>query len=311
MDLEDFNNRVSQFPETAQASLAQLIESQGKLGPNAVDSLLTVLDCSLDRLLGLLLPLAAGFSQPGISGFRVGAIAVCQSQTDTELYFGANREILGGPLQFSLHAEQAAIANAWLQGNAAVNQIFVTAAPCGYCRQFFQELTTADSLTIGIAQGEEQIQRHQLSEMLISAFSPRELGIGSGGLGNAIAPMKPQPSSTLDDSLAQMAFEACSKSYAPYTRNHSGCAIELDNGNVYWGVGCESVAYNPSLLAIQVALMFANLDLANVAAHSVKRIVFCECPTKASQRMITENIAKSLYPKARFDNLEATLLDQT
>lgn len=42
---------------------------------------------------------------------------------------------------FTVHAEQSSIADAWMNGEEGIDLIAVTAAPCGYCRQFLNELT--------------------------------------------------------------------------------------------------------------------------------------------------------------------------
>ena len=60
-----------------------------------------------------LLPWASSFAVVPVSGFAVGAVAFGASGA---LYAGANLEFAGSPLGASVHAEQAAIANAWLRG---------------------------------------------------------------------------------------------------------------------------------------------------------------------------------------------------
>ena len=59
------------------------------------------------------------------------------------LYFGANYEFPGQALSFTVHAEQAATMHAISFGETGIDLLAVSAAPCGYCRQFLNELTTA------------------------------------------------------------------------------------------------------------------------------------------------------------------------
>src|SRR4030081_3775653 len=94
---------------------------------------------SLEQLVLELLPWAEAYTSPPISNFRVGAIALGRSGA---LYAGANLEFPGQSLSFTVHAEQAAVYNAWLHGETGVTLIASTAHPCGYCRQFLNELTT-------------------------------------------------------------------------------------------------------------------------------------------------------------------------
>ncbi len=53
-------------------------------------------------------------------------------------------EFASQALSFTINAEQSAANNAWLHGEEGVQIVAVSAAPCGNCRQFLKELTTAD-----------------------------------------------------------------------------------------------------------------------------------------------------------------------
>src|SRR5687767_11312729 len=121
-----------------------------------------------------LLPKAAKLAKPPISNYFVGA--VCRGTTTGNLYFGANVEFAGEALSFTVHAEQAAVTNAWINGETGVDLVVVTAAPCGYCRQFLNELSTAATLQVSI--GDEDT--HPLSYFLPQAFGPRDLGVAGG-----------------------------------------------------------------------------------------------------------------------------------
>ena len=91
-----------------------------------------------DALAFALLPLAAACSVTPISHFHVGAIA---RGTSGNLYFGANMEFAGAPMQQTVHAEQSAVTHAWLRGETRLASITVNYTPCGHCRQFLNELT--------------------------------------------------------------------------------------------------------------------------------------------------------------------------
>jgi cytidine deaminase len=92
-----------------------------------------------------LLPNAAAFAKPPISNFRVGAIA---RGTSGKLYYGTNVEFAGEALSFTVHAEQSAVVNAWMSGETGIDVVATSAAPCGYCRQFLNELVTARELLV-------------------------------------------------------------------------------------------------------------------------------------------------------------------
>lgn len=201
---------------------------------------------SIPDLASALLPRAAEFARPPISNFRVGAVAC---GTSGALYLGANIEFAGEALSFTVHAEQSAVANAWSHGETGIELIAVTAPPCGYCRQFLNELVTASSLVIRIPS-----ETRPLSDFLPSAFGPRDLGL-DGGL---LQKDDHQLQIDADDELARAALDAANRSYAPYSRSFAGVALQTPRGIVS-GAYAENAAFNPSMSPLEVALAVANL----------------------------------------------------
>lgn len=192
-----------------------------------------------------LLAEAAKHARPPISNFRVGAIA---RGTSGKLYFGANVEFAGEALSFTVHAEQSAVVNAWMAGEGGIDVVATSAAPCGYCRQFLNELAT--DLTI-VMPG----QSRRLAELLPHSFGPRDLGIAGGLL------QYERPRLTIDeqDELAQAALAAANMSYAPYSHSWAGVALRTRDGAVVRGAYAENAAFNPSLSPLQAALSQLNL----------------------------------------------------
>jgi cytidine deaminase len=193
-----------------------------------------------------MLPEAASFARPPISNFKVGAVA---RGTSGKLYIGTNVEFAGQALSFTVHAEQSAVIHAWMAGETGVDVIATSAAPCGYCRQFLNELTTAKDLTVVMPGGSRP-----LTELLPVAFGPRDLGIEGGLLqhddhGLAIAET---------DELARAALTAANMSYAPYSRSFAGVALETRNG-IVTGAYAENAAFNPSMSPLEAALSQLNL----------------------------------------------------
>jgi cytidine deaminase len=199
------------------------------------------------QLMTLLLPLAAKLAKPPVSKFFVGAVSRGLSGN---LYFGNNLEFAGEALSFTVHAEQSSAGNAWMHGEQGIDLIAVTAAPCGYCRQFLNELTTADRLTIAIPN-----ESRTLRELLPSAFGPRDLGI-EGGLMQA---ERHELSIDVEDDLARVALEAARRSYAPYSKSYAGLSLRTTDGTIASGAYAENAAFNPSMSPLEVALSQLNL----------------------------------------------------
>lgn len=194
-----------------------------------------------------LLPAAAKLARPPVSNFYVGAVARGLSG---KVYLGANVEFAGEALSFTVHAEQSAIANAWMNGEEGIDRIAVTAAPCGYCRQFLNELTTADRLEIQLPDG-----TFRLADLLPHAFGPRDLGVEGGLM------QRDDHRLAIDagDDLAREALRAANRSYAPYSKSYAGVALRMADGRIAAGAYAENAAFNPSMSPLEVALSQLNL----------------------------------------------------
>ena len=205
-----------------------------------------------------LLAEAATFARPPVSNFRVGAVV--RGTTTGRLYLGANLEFPGQALSETVHAEQAAVTNAWIHGEEGIDLVAVTAAPCGYCRQFLNELTTASSLQVSI--NDEEVQ--PLSALLPRSFGPADLGV------TAALMTRTERTLTIDetDDLAQAALRAARMSYAPYSHAYAGAALRTHDGRIVFGPYAENAAFNPSMSPLQVALSVLNMtggDMRSVA----------------------------------------------
>ncbi len=229
-----------------------------------------------------LLPWAAAFADAPISNFLVGAIAYGGSGA---LYAGANIEFAGMPLSASVHAEQAAVVNAWSHGEREIAAIAATAVPCGHCRQFLMELGPPERLAISAAGR----QASTLGDLLPSAFGPRDLGAVAALLDHAQAPLTASINS--GDVLGQAALGAACASYAPYTNAHAGIALQTADGTMVTGRYAESAAYNPSLPALQSALV--ELTLRRIDRTAIVAAVMVELTAAASQRAAAESLLSS------------------
>ena len=143
-----FQTAFGELPATLQSALQSYIDAPdfpAMLKAEQVDAIKQRCGLDDDALAFALLPLAAACSLAPISQFYVGAIARGQSGN---LYFGANMEFSGAPMQQTIHAEQCAVTHAWLRGEPALASITVNYTPCGHCRQFMNELNSGTHLKI-------------------------------------------------------------------------------------------------------------------------------------------------------------------
>jgi cytidine deaminase len=231
-----------------------------------------------------LVPLAACYALPPISRFYVGAVGV--GSTTGNLYFGANAEFPGAVLSASVHAEQAVTTNAWLNGEEGLTTIAVSDAPCGYCRQFLNELTTAETLQIVT----KKHGTHDLTALLLDAFGPQDLGKTERLMAREHHELELAESS---DPVVAEALAAASRSYAPYSCGFAGVALETANGDVFAGRYAENAAYNPSMSPLAAALTMWRLAGARA---SIARAVLVQVPSPVDHVATTNVLLEAAAP---------------
>jgi len=247
-----FQTAFAELPATLQSALLPYFDAPdfpAMLKAEQVDAIKQRCGLDDDALAFALLPLAAACSLAPISQFYVGAIARGQSGN---LYFGANMEFSGAPMQQTIHAEQCAVTHAWLRGESALASIPVNYTPCGHCRQFMNELNSGTTLKIRLP-GREPAT---LGDYLPDAFGPKDLNIATLLMDRVDHGFQ----LTLTDELEMAALAAANQSHAPYSNAHSGVALEAEDGTIYSGRYAENAAFNPSLPPLQAALILMNVS---------------------------------------------------
>jgi cytidine deaminase len=233
-------------------------------------------------LMGHLVPLAAArYASAPISGFRVGAVARGSSGA---LYLGANLERPGTALALTVHAEQSATANAWLHDEDGLATLAVSAPPCGHCRQFLNELATADSLEVLVTGRRSRL----LPELLPESFGPADLGVTAG----LMSPRANGLALDSEDPLVLEALAAAEASYAPHSRSFAGVALETASGAVHTGRYAENAAFNPSLTPLACAL--ALCALAGGAEDEITRAVLVQAPSQVDQTGATAEALRAV-----------------
>ncbi|MBS0629826.1 MAG: cytidine deaminase [Verrucomicrobia bacterium] len=258
------------------------------LAPEKVEQLLDCCGIDVEELLQRLIPVAQRFARPQISNYNVGVAALGKSG---RIYLGVNLEFPGNPLNCCIHGEQFMVANARNYGETELIAMALSAAPCGHCRQFLNEMGGDGHLLILTPNN----QPTTLATLLPSAFGPQDLGL-SGNL------------MTLPDrcrlivhgsKLIARAIEAAEASYAPYSQSKSGVAIETHDGKIYLGSHLENAAFNPSISPLQAALISLVADMKDYS--EIKAVAFYENGgAKISQEAASRALLKHIAPEAVF-----------
>ena len=291
MSPQEITQALSNFSPDAQGKLLTLINSKkdkfkGVILAENAQIIATYLKQPVEELMVRLLPLASLYARSPISNFKVGAVSRGSSGN---LYFGANMEFLGQALNMSVHAEQSSVNNAWLNGETGLSSIAINYLPCGYCRQFLNELLTAQSLKVILPNKPIKM----LSDLLPEPFSPSDLGVKGGLMQSENHHLQLQESS--NNAIILAALDAANKSYAPYSKGYSGVALLTTDGTIYTGQYAENVAFNPSLSPMQSAL--SQLNLGGSLYQDIQRVVLVEMidsESLCSQVDITLNVLNSV-----------------
>ena len=296
-----FHEQLAKFPSDAVSILDNIKSQHGRLDPNQLQELMICLDLSWDPLLKTLLTLAASLSTNPISNFAVGAIVEgYREHGHGPLYFGANLEMAGHPLKLAIHAEQAAVCNAWHQGETRIRRLMVNEAPCGHCRQFLNELNEVENTEFVVSRiGSEKKSTYNISDLLPDSFGPANLGQKDRLLLASNVNIQ-IPSEFSEDELVAAAAKAASESYAPYSGCNSGIALKLKDGRIVTGRYAANVAFNPGMPALESAMV--NWRLANLDAPDTELVdaVLVEKNDVISHKALTEAVLADHGVKLRY-----------
>ena len=254
-------------------------QAAGGYIPAAVVGRIVASGIPLEQLMLSLIPLATKFAIPPISNFYVGAVAHGLSGN---LYFGANYEFPGQALSFTVHGEQAATAHAISFGETGIDLLAVSAPPCGYCRQFLYELTTASKLLIILP----DTPTKPLTTLLPDAFGPADLGIDA----TLMSPQSHGMTLPSPDDLAQAALNAANSSYAPYSLSYAGVALKTSDGSIYTGGIAENAAFNPSMSPLEAAVVTLTINGGKTYSDITDAVLVEAAASKASQIGATRDV---------------------
>ncbi len=314
-----WKDAVGGFPEKVRPDIDRMWDGHGFLPADSVGRILETLGVEIGTLMMQLLPVAQQYAVVPVSNYQVGAVAAgmpALGSGSCSLYLGANFEFVNTALSFSVHAEQSATNNAWLNGEKGIQAMAISAAPCGYCRQFLYELVSAQQLSILLPEDQENPTSYSstlLTTFLPNAFGPRDLGV----IGGLMDPKLCTHNLALDggpptDPVIAAALAAACGSYAPYKTDasygYAGVAVELADNSIYAGRYAENAAYNPSLSPLQSALSFLNMNQPRSITRMVVRCVLVEVSNLANQLSATQAALAAYAPGVSVEYYKAKVV---
>ena len=302
-----FNKCLNTFPKHVKPILRTIALQGGMLTARQCSDLMNKLGIDLKDLMVFLLPLAKTYAVVPISRFQVGAVAMASfrgGEDQIDLFLGANLEFMHQELNQTIHAEQSATMHAWHRGAHHIDAVAVSGSPCGHCRQFLYEFENNADVMI-ITPGRKKLAHRQtpLSDLLPEAFGPADLGNRNALMTHTTPEQRFRLKADAEDRVIAEALLAAEKSYAPYSRNFAGCALQTGAGDIYTGRNVESAAYNPSLTPLQSAIIILNMATFG-KDPTIQRAVLVEKPTEASQRKAVELLLGSWAPGVELEYFE-------
>jgi cytidine deaminase len=274
-----------------------ILQHGGYLPVQFVQQLLSDFDITVDQFMLGLLPVVSEFAVMPVCGFMVGAVALGETGN---IYCGSSQDFGGMVLSQAVHAEQAAVAMAQLHGETGLVKIAVNARPCGHCRQFLYELVDGGALKILLPETSEV----KLSTLLPDAFGPKNLGSDEALLMPQKHALRLIENSS--DPLIQAALKGAMQSYAPYTKAYSGVALQTNDGKIFMGSYLENVAFNPSLPALQSALV--NLVQCGYSYDNVKNAVLVQLKNNVIDQVAgARMVLQVLCPTVQLQVFEAAV----
>ena len=260
MNTSNYNRSFKEFDSEFLSKHHKLFDEifsdpfEGFLEAEILEQLKENFNLTTKELLVKILPAAEIFVRAPVSNFKVGSLVLTESGN---LYFGANIELEKCPLNFTVHSEQSAIINAMLHKENKITALATTVTPCGHCRQFINELNTADTIDIILGNGDET----KLDDFLPNRFGPKSLGNEKGLMDKYFQELEIDFVPTL---LEAEALTQAKLSYSPYTKTYSGAAIKLKSGEVFQGTYIENAAFNPMVSPLNSAIIHCVMSGKNI-----------------------------------------------
>lgn len=290
------------FDEPKRDALFNQVKLQrGRLTTDDINNLCSEYSLTQEQLLKVCLPIASLFAVAPVSHFFVGAVVLgLDENKQVNFYFGANVEFTNQPLSLVVHAEQSAINNAWLNGAKSIVKIAISDAPCGYCRQFMNELADASTFDILLPS-----QDYKLNELLPAAFGPTDLG-------NQYSLFNPAPitqSVVGQDGVCGTLIDAALNAYVPYTKNFSAVKITTFEQGSFYGRYAENAAYSPSLAPLQSAISQLYLAGLHMDAQTIQKIELLQTKGVENQQLVSEAVLASYANLPAMNTYSIELVD--
>ncbi len=243
------SGRIAALTDRLAGSVAARVTRDGRMPVEDVDALIAAHALrGPDEVMLLALPGAAARADPPISGYRVGAVG--REEPGGDLIIGANLEFPGADLGMTIHAEGMVAIRAFARGTAISVLAIAQARPCAHCRQTLTEFDWASDLRL-IDPAAHSVS---LAALYPWPFTPADLSEAGSRPGAVAWPELAIDDPSLPADVAARLVRTGRRAHTPYSRCPAAVVLRLTDGRLVAGATLESVAYNPTISPIQVAM---------------------------------------------------------
>jgi len=284
---------LSKLPSILALVVKMRLKAGGWLGPVSLTAeeatdVLAATKMNVREMMGALLDVAAAMGRMPGEGNHIGAVLEAESGA---IYLGSPFAWQGTGLKFSMHGVQAAVLNAWHQGESRLRSLMVETPPCACCRQFLRETWNWNNIKIYQAgDGSESGKTGAFTEIPFAMNGLKLEGIKSRLMG------EPQRGITLGkfetNELINLAAEAASYAYAPYSKNFAGVALKTKRGTVHLGRYAECSSSIVGVLAIESALI--SVVASGGSLSDVAEVILVETRGTVTQFSATQKLVMAM-----------------
>ena len=200
-------------------------------------------------LMVLGLDAARRIARPTISDFHVGSIGL-EAETGN-LILGGNVEFEGTGLGFTLRGEGFVFTRAFSRGTTVSVIAIGEAHPCAHCRQFLSEFAASSRLELIDPLGHTLT----MAQLYPWPFDPDYLGEPGIVSGAMPFPNLAFTGTSPGAPIASTLLAAGRRAHTPYSKDPSAVVLRCRDETLFAGSAIESVAFNPSMGALQAAIV--------------------------------------------------------
>ena len=284
---------IGKLPNILSLLVKTRLRAGGWLGPMCISAdevadITTLTKMVPREIMVLLLDVASAMGQMPGADQHIGAIAEGNSGA---IYIGAPFAWSGRGVKMVCHGVQSAVLNAWHQGETRLRHLMVETPPCACCRQFMRELWNWNSIKIlHASEGPRSIEDGSILDLEFSVKGLKTGNVKARMMGEA------QRAITLNKSegneLINLAADAASHSYAPYSTNFAGVALRMKRGTVHMGRYAECGESVAGVLAIESAIL--NVILSGERVTDIIEILLVEARGTVTQFSTTQKLTQAM-----------------